>query len=208
MAIVKGPAFSLDASGSLGGAIVFSKWKGRNYVRSLVTPANPRSGAQTGFRQSMKFLSQSWASLSDAEKATWLTRAQDMIVSNFNAYTSYDQKRWRNFLTPSKEDPAAEASTPATAPTGAAVAGVRMATITLTDSGTAPDWGYLLFRSLSTGFTPAISNAIASFDWDSGGATEYVDTPMEPETYYYRSRGFNDDGIAGALDVEFTVTIT
>lgn len=208
MAIVKGPAMSLDASGQLGGAIVFSKWKGRNYVRSLVTPANPRSGAQTGFRQSMKFLSQAWAALSDAEKATWITRAGDMIVSPFNAYTSYDQKRWRNFLTPSKEDPAAEASTPATAPTGAAVAGVRMATITLTDSATAPDWGYTLFRSESTGFVPAISNAIASFIWDSGGATEYVDTPMEPGTYYYRSRGFNDDGIAGALDVEFTVTIT
>jgi hypothetical protein len=208
MAIVKGPAMSLDASGSLGGAIVFSKWKGRNYVRALVTPANPRSGSQTGFRQSMKFLSQNWAGLSAGEKATWLTRAQDMIVSNFNAYTSYNQKRWRNFLTPSKEDPAAEASTPATAPTGAAVAGVRMATVTLTDTGTAPDWGYLLFRSLSTGFTPGISNAIASFPWDVAGTTDYVDTPMEPGTYYYRSRGFNDDGIAGALDVEFNVTIT
>jgi len=208
MAIVKGPAMSLDASGSLAGAIVFSKWKGRNYVRQLVTPANPRSGAQTGFRASMKWLAQSWSGLSDAEKATWEDRAADMIVSEFNAFTSYDQKRWRNFLTPSKEDPAAEASTPATAPTGAAVAGVRMATITLTDSGTAPDWGYLLFRSISTGFTPAISNAIRFIDWDSGGATEIIDTPLEPDTYYYRSLGFNDDGVKGALDIEFNVVIT
>lgn len=208
MAIVKGPAMSMAASGSLAGAIVFSNWKGRFYVRALVTPANPKSGAQTGFRASMKFLAQNWASLSAAEQATWLTRAQDGVYSNFNAYTSYNQLRWRNFLTPSKEDPAAMASTPATAPTGAAVAGVRMATVTLTDSGTAPDWGYLLYRSTGTGFTPAISNAIAFVPWDVAGATVYVDTPLDPGTYYYRSMGFNDDGIPGALDVEFNVTIT
>lgn len=208
MAIVKGPAMSLDASGSLAGAIVFSKWKGRNYIRQLVTPANPRSGAQTGFRASMKWLAQIWSSLSAGNQATWDDRAADMIVSNFNAFTSYNQLRWRNFLTPSMEDPAAEISTPATAPTGAAVAGVRMATVTLTDSVTPPDWGYLLFRSLTTGFTPAISNAIAFIPYDVAGATEYVDTPLDPDTYYYRSRGFNDDGIDGALDVEFNVTIT
>lgn len=208
MAIVKGPAMSLDASGSLAGAIVFSKWKGRNYIRQLVTPANPKSGAQTGFRASMKWLAQIWSSLSAANQATWEDRAADMIVSGFNAFTSYNQLRWRNFLTPSKEDPAAEASTPATAPTGAAVAGVRMATVTLTDSGTPPDWGYLLFRSGTTGFTPAISNAVAFVVYDVAGATEYIDTPLEPGTYYYRSRGFNDDGIDGALDIEFTVTIT
>jgi len=208
MAIVKGPMMSLDASGSLAGAVVFSKWKGRNYVRQLVTPANPRSGSQTGFRASMKFLAQIWASLTDANHATWEDRASDMIVSPFNAFTSYNQLRWRNFLTPTQEDPAAELSTPATAPTGAAVAGVRMATVTLTDSGTAPDWGYLLFRSTGTAFTPGISNAIALFPWDVAGATVYIDTPLDPGTYYYRSRGFNDDGIAGALDVEFDVTIT
>ncbi len=208
MAIVKGPAMSLDASGSLAGAVVFSKWKGRNYIRQLVTPANPKSGAQTGFRASMKFLAQNWAGLTAAEQATWLARATDGIYSNFNAFTSYNQLRWRNFLTPSKDDPAAEASTPATAPTGAAVAGVRMATITLTDSATAPDWGYLLFRSTTTGFTPAISNAIALFLWSGAATTVYIDTPLEPDTYYYRSRGFNDDGIDGALDVEFSVIIT
>lgn len=208
MAVVKGPAMSLDASGSIAGAIVFSKWKGRNYVRQLVTPANPKSGSQTGFRSSMKFLAQIWAGLTAGNKATWEDRATDGIYSEFNAFTSYNQLRFRNFLTPSKEDPAAEASTPATAATGAAVAGVRMATVTLTDSGTPPDWGYQLFRSTSTGFTPGISNCIALFAWDVAGATVYIDTPLDPGTYYYRSRGFNDDGIAGALDIEFNVTIT
>jgi len=208
MAIVKGPAMSLDASGSLAGAIVFSKWKGRNYIRQLVTPANPKSGAQTGFRSSMKFLAQTWSGLTDGNKATWEERAADMIVSGFNAFTSYNQRRWRNFLTPTKEDPAAEISAAPTAPTGVATPGVRMASIVLTDTGTAPDWGYLLFRSTVTGFTPALSNAIALFPWDAGGTTLYVDTPLDPGHYYYRSRGFNDDGVPGALDVEFDCVIT
>jgi len=204
MAIVKGPAFSLDASGSLAGAVVFSKWKGRNYIRQLVTPANPRSGAQTGFRASMKFLAQQWAGLTDVEKATWLDRATDGIYSTFNAFTSYNQLRWRNFLTPSQEDPAAETSTPSLAATGVATPGVRMMDIALTDGATPPDWGYVLFRSISTAFTPAISNTIALIPWDVAGVTNYVDTPLEPGTYYYRSAGFNDDGIMGALDTEFS----
>lgn len=45
---VSTPLMSLDASGSVAKAITFSKWKGRNYVRQLVIPANPRtSGQQT-----------------------------------------------------------------------------------------------------------------------------------------------------------------
>jgi len=208
MAIVKGPCMSLDASGSLAGAVVFSKWKGRNYIRQLVTPANPKSGAQSGFRASMKFLSQSWAGLTAGNQATWETRAADRTISEFNAYTSLNQLRWRNFLTPTKEDPAAEASTPPSAASGAATAGVRQATIDLTDGVTAPDWGYVLFRSKTTGFTPAISNAIALVPWDVAGVTQYIDTPLDPGTYYYRSKGFNDDGIAGALDVEFSVVIS
>jgi hypothetical protein len=208
MAIVKGPAMSLDASGSIAGAVVFSKWKGRNYVRQLVTPANPKSGSQTGFRASMRFLSQIWSSLSAGDQATWESRAADLIVSEFNAFISYNQRRWRNFLTPSSVDPATELSAAPLAATGAAVAGVRQATISLTDGGTPPDFGYVLFRSGTTGFTPAISNAIALVPWDSGGVTQYIDTPLDPGTYYYRSKGFNDDGKPGALDVEFSVVIT
>jgi len=46
MAKVTSPLMSIDASGSIASTIVFSKWKGRNYVRQLVVPANPRSAGQ------------------------------------------------------------------------------------------------------------------------------------------------------------------
>lgn len=50
MAKVTSPLMSLDASGSIAGAITFSKWKGRNYVRQLVIPANPRTAGQQAAR--------------------------------------------------------------------------------------------------------------------------------------------------------------
>lgn len=50
MAKVTGPLMSLDASGSVGGVTVFAKWKGRNYVRGLVTPKNPESNDQAKVR--------------------------------------------------------------------------------------------------------------------------------------------------------------
>lgn len=41
---------SLDASGSVAETITFAKWKGRNYVRQLVTPSNPRTAGQLATR--------------------------------------------------------------------------------------------------------------------------------------------------------------
>ena len=46
MAKLYGPLFSLDARGKLGKALVYSIWKGLNYVRKYVIPANPNTAAQ------------------------------------------------------------------------------------------------------------------------------------------------------------------
>lgn len=54
MAKVTGPLMSMDASGAFGGAIVFSRWKGRNTVRQLVTPSNPMSAGQVEARNRVR----------------------------------------------------------------------------------------------------------------------------------------------------------
>mgnify|MGYP003375799129 CR=1 FL=1 len=51
MAKVKGPLMSLEASGSIANTITFSIWKGRPYVRQLVTPSNPSSAGQINIRK-------------------------------------------------------------------------------------------------------------------------------------------------------------
>jgi len=46
MAKLKGPLFSLGASGSIGEAIVYFGWKGLNVAREYVVPANPKTTPQ------------------------------------------------------------------------------------------------------------------------------------------------------------------
>lgn len=208
MVKVSAPALSLDASGSLAGTLVFSKWKGRNYVRTLVKPSNPKSGGQVGVRSMFKFLSQIWAGLSDANKATWDDRADDMVASAFNAFMSYNQKRWRDFDTPSKEDPALEAATAPSGCTGVATPDVRSMTVAVTHGVNVADWGIAIFRTLGTGFTCAFSNCIAVVEADGAGDCTYIDSPLTADTYYYNTIGFMDDGTEGAVGTEFNGTVT
>lgn len=208
MVKVTGPGMSLDASGSLAKALVFSKWKGRNYIRQLVIPANPKSGGQVGVRSMFKFLAQDWVNLSAAEQATWESRADDLVASPFNAFMSYNQSRWRDFNTPSRDDPAAEAATVPTGPTGVATPDVRAMTIVLTDGANAPDYGYAIFRSLTPAFTLAWSNCIAVVQWSGAATTEYIDSPLAADTYYYNAIGFMDDGTEGLDGTEFSGIIT
>jgi hypothetical protein len=208
MVKVAGPALSLDASGSIAGSMVFSKWKGRNYVRSLVTPANPKSGPQTGLRATFKFLSQNWAALSAGNKATWLTNATAKAVSTFNEYMQFNQSRARNFLGITAAYPPALVSTACTAPTTTVTAGVRQLSLAITKGANPATWGWMIFRSTVTGFTPAFSNMVAAVLIDGSGNGAYVDTPLAAGTYYYRVKGFNLDAVLGNLEAEKSGTVT
>ena len=61
---VKAPLFGLDASGQLGKAIVFSKWKKINYVRAYTIPHNPQTALQQAWRAKLKELAAKWNSVS------------------------------------------------------------------------------------------------------------------------------------------------
>jgi len=208
MVKVSAPALSLDASGSLAGTMVFSKWKGRNYVRSLVKPSNPKSGGQTGVRAMFKFLAQIWDGLSDANKATWEDRADNLVASTFNAFMSYNQRRWRDFNTPSKEDPATETGTAPSTCTGVATPDVRSITLAITHGANIGDWAVAIFRATSTGFSLSFSNCIAVVALDGSGDAEYVDSPLDPGTYYYNYIAFMATGLEGADGTECNGTVT
>lgn len=209
MVKVYGPLFSISATGTLAKAVTFSSWKGRAYVRQRVIPANPQSGPQTGMRAMLKFLSQQWTNLSDAEKADWTTRAAATVISPFNAYVAYNQSRWRSYLNPSKLDPADETGTepgvPITTPTG----GIRQIQLSIADHATLrPDWAYVIHRSTLTGFTPAFSNVVAIVEWDASNTTIYIDTPLAIGTYYYRVYGTLDTGMKGVVEAEVSGAAT
>lgn len=88
MARVKGPLFSLDASGSLKKTIVYSKWKGRQYVRQHAIPLNPQSPAQVNVRLAWTLLVLDWQAAAPAVHDTWDEFGKQFQMSGFNQYIS------------------------------------------------------------------------------------------------------------------------
>lgn len=87
---VTGPLFSLDARNTVGKAIVYSSWKGINYVRARVVPKNPNSDPQKAIRALIKAATQLWSTSGDgidaAYKLAYATAAKGQAYSGFNLY--------------------------------------------------------------------------------------------------------------------------
>lgn len=209
MALTTAPLLSLDASGSIGKALVFSKWKGRSYVRALVKPANPRSGGQVSMRAMLKFLSQYWTFQSAGAKSSWDNPADARVVSQFNAYVSAGCKKNREFLAPYKNWPQVIGSAVDAIDTFTATAGVREVTIALNQGApTDPAWGFMLFWSTTTGFTPSFSNLLAVIPAAVTTVVNFVHGPLTADTYYYDAKPFGPEGFIGALDGEISAVIS
>lgn len=209
MASVKGPLFSLDASGSIAKAVTYSKWKGRSYVRRLVIPANPRSGGQLSSRAMLKFLSQFWDTLSAADKADWDTRAAVTNISPFNAFLQYNLNRWATNDLPSKLDPATQTNTPGVSSAFTATAGLKSITVSYT-IGTANDnWGVNIFRGLAADMGVTRPEMVHVMVAESAAAFTWLDVGLTTGTaYYYRAYPFTDDGLIGVAEDDITATPT
>lgn len=92
MAKVTAPLFGFGASGQLGKALVFGKWKGLDVARRYVVPANPNSAAQAGQRSYMTDAVSAWhdttSPLSALDKAAWdrLAGVQASPRTGFNEF--------------------------------------------------------------------------------------------------------------------------
>lgn len=203
------PALSLGASGTIGEALTFATWKGRAYLRERVIPSNPKSQAQWGIRSMLRFLSQEWSGLSAADKATWETLAESQAISPFNAYVQQNMYRWRDFLTPSADYPAAGGGTPAaiTATTTLPVGKLIVSQVTL--GAGADQWGVIVYVDPVTGFTPSRGNARYIAAAAASGITALSFGPFDPGTYYLRFHSFDDTGAKDtSYATEDSVTIT
>ncbi len=209
MATVKGPCMSLDASGTIGGAIVFSKWKGRNYVRVHALPSNPKSAGQISVRSMLKFLSQYWASLSANDQATWEARAAQTNVSPFNAFIKNGLARWGTYAFPAQVDPAAETGTPGTILAPTATAGSRSILLAVPISVIADNWGVAIHRSLQTGFTPSRTTVVQVIEAEAQATFNWLDTPLDVGVeQFYRFESLSDDGVSTVLVGEQSATPT
>lgn len=174
MAKVTAPLFGFDARGQLGKALVFADWKGRQYARRFVIPANPKSTEQTLTRDTFDFLNSFWrfspAAVTDAYKAAAegkvLTDRNSLIQNNLtNLRTAAD-------LALLLFSPGARSGLPATSIT--LTAGSQQITVDLAAPG------------LPTGWTIANAWAAAIVDADPQDATEFEITSGSDDTSPYQ----------------------
>lgn len=95
MAKVTGPLMSMDASGSVGGTLTFSKWVGRSYVRHLVIPSNPQTADQMTVRNAFSVMGKAtaWAGktseMGDGRSETDATLLQQIAPAD---------QRWNGYV--------------------------------------------------------------------------------------------------------------
>lgn len=81
MARIKFGMMMTDARGKLGGH-VFTKARSGATVRTKVTPANPKTSAQSAARSSLANFSQAWRNLSEEQRIAWNSAAQEVGKTN------------------------------------------------------------------------------------------------------------------------------
>ena len=89
MAKWKSPIFS-DIRNKLGENVVFSMWKGRQYMRSYTKPSNPQTVAQTANRLHMAAVVAWWQvhiANVDHNVGMWNAAALSDLISGFNLFT-------------------------------------------------------------------------------------------------------------------------
>lgn len=88
MAKVKGPLFSLSASGQIAKTLVYGDWKGIDVVRKYVIPANPNTAGQQTQRGFFAAAVEDWHTdgFSAIDVAAWnlYALAQKVAASGFN----------------------------------------------------------------------------------------------------------------------------
>lgn len=211
MALVNGPLFSLDASGKLANAIVFTKWKGRNVVREYVTPANPNTLAQLYDRRALAALNQWWQIATTDDKESWAADAAAKQISPFNAYTGENLKRHSDGIAPQLRADGAGTPTDANADTINAVGGKGRVSVEITwDNGpTAGDliviaaWPY--DPTSENSFKPVIWSKVA--ENDDGVAITI--RGLQPGSYWIGANCYGQDGSNNSyLVTSGPVTIT
>ena len=198
MARVTGPLFSVDASGTVAGAVVFSRWKGRPYVRKHAIPGNPKSQKQVSVRSALRFLAQMWDGLEAPSKASWSELADATKISTFNAYIQHNMRLHRSMLPFTQAMPAAGTSTAPSAPTLLGIGGVRSAQLVITPGINPALWGWIVFRNAGEP-DGLFSEIVGIIEADGANNVTFVDTPLIAGNYYYAAVGFNGDMVAGDL---------
>jgi hypothetical protein len=92
MAKVNGPLLSFGARGSIGDTVVFANWKGIDYARQYVKPANPQTTAQLANRTRFAFLREMYKLAPSTVRLPWQAFAQGRPFTDFNKFVGENNR--------------------------------------------------------------------------------------------------------------------
>ena len=140
MAKVTAPLLSFGASGQIGKSMVFADWRGIDYARRYVVPANPNSTAQQLTRNTFATLREMWKLAPTLLRDPWTAFATGRKFINLNAFVGENMRVVRgeaNFLF-FVGSPGARGGIPPTSISAAA--GVGTITVTFVNPAPPPGW--------------------------------------------------------------------
>lgn len=159
-----GPLLSFGAAGQIAKTQVYASWKGRQYARRYVVPANPNSAAQQLTRNAFSFLQSVWKFWPESAKAAWSLYATNSRFNDINGFMKINLPILR---------PAADLTNMIVSPSagsGLVAGGLALAAAggTITATLTAPD--------LPSGWaiTKAYALAIANVDPQGAPTTDII----------------------------------
>ncbi len=86
MARLTGALFSLAASGTIANTLTFAKWKGIQYARTRVVPANPNTAAQQEVRGVFATLTAMWTRLPSLAREPWIAAVRGLALTARNRH--------------------------------------------------------------------------------------------------------------------------
>jgi len=208
MVKLTGPSLSAAASGSIANTVTFSKCKGQNYLRKHAIPANPKTALQTSTRCMLRFLSQAWKSIDTTPKASWAARAAELNLSPYHAFIKANLQRWTQFHSPSQTHPSPQTGTQPYATFHQCYGAPRCAHLLFKIYTLQNVWGFIIFRSTASSFPTGPSNAIHILPVTETGDLPYIDSDLDPGTYYYNARHFTTEGLLAAEESERSAIVT
>lgn len=87
MAKIVAPLMSFDGAGQIGKTLVYASWRGRNYARRWVSPAQPRTTAQMETRNTFSFLQATYKRAPTLFTAPWLAGSKGRPLTDRNLFT-------------------------------------------------------------------------------------------------------------------------
>ena len=88
MAKVTGPLFGLRANATIAKTITYASWRGVQYARTRVVPANPRTAAQLAVRNVFKSLNSMWLRSPSLMRAPWTAQATGRPYTDRNHFVA------------------------------------------------------------------------------------------------------------------------